>query len=67
MLCADDLAVLCLTIYGSENADHVIKYCRHWSLKYNLNMIKVPTFNEGGRLKKKERWAVCSQKTEATN
>jgi hypothetical protein len=27
MLCADDLAISFLTIYGLEKADYVIKYC----------------------------------------
>jgi hypothetical protein len=50
-----------------EKADYVIKYCRDWSFKYNLNTPKILTFNKGGKLKKNERWAMYGQTTEVTN
>jgi hypothetical protein len=34
--------------------DQVVKYCKDWNLKCNLNNFKILVFKNGGRLKENE-------------
>jgi hypothetical protein len=63
LLFADDLAFSSFTI----NSDQVLKYCREWKLKCNLNKTKILVCKKGGKLKKDEKWFVNDYKTEVVN
>jgi hypothetical protein len=68
LLFADDLAFSSFTINSLQKTiDQVLKYCREWKRKCNLNKTKILVCKKGGKLKKDEKWFVNDYKIEVVN
>jgi hypothetical protein len=68
LLFADDLAFSSFTTNSLQKTlDQVLKYCREWKLKCNLNKTKILVCKKSGKLKKDERWFVNDYQIEVVN
>jgi hypothetical protein len=63
LLFADDVAVGPFTINGLQKGK--VKFCKKWSLKYNLKKTKVMVLKKGGKLKKNEQWHMGMEKAKS--
>jgi hypothetical protein len=68
LLFADDLAFSSFTINSLQKTiDQVLKYCREWKLKCNLNKTKILVCKKGSKLEKDEKWFVNDYQIEVAN
>jgi hypothetical protein len=65
LLFADDLTIGSVTVAGLQRGiDNLTKYCKDWSLKFNLKKTKILVCKKGGKLKKNDRWSMENQQIE---
>jgi hypothetical protein len=67
LLFADDLAFSFTINSLQKTIDQVLKYCREWKLKCNLNKTKIVLCKKCGKLKKEEKWFVNDYQIEVAN
>jgi hypothetical protein len=68
LLYVDDLAIGAFTVNGLQKViDQIVKYCKDWGVKCNLNKTKIIIFKKGGRLKQNERWTMHGNNIEVVD